>query len=144
MLFYRIGAPDRFAKAADTPKDTEVGTKKEKAYYYINQLSDNQRTLLKNKKIVFVDAGKFKLVYMVDENRKKLRYTARQRRHESKSRKNHQIILKEKERFDVSRHLTAVATQEIPGYAPKTPEEAQRPENNISLIELETALSKHN
>ena len=49
-------------------KDTKKDTNKDKLYYYIDELSKNQRTLLKDKKIVGVDPGKFNLVYMVDEN----------------------------------------------------------------------------
>ena len=92
-----------------------------------------------------VDPGKFNLVYMVDENWTKLRYTARQRRHESKSLKHHQILLKKKKRYDASKHHAATPTLETPGYRPKTIEEGQRPgKSGVSLTDVETALSKHN
>ena len=84
-------------------------------------------------------------MYMVDENWKKLRYTARQRRHESKSRKNHQIFLKKKKHYNAPKHLTVTLTLETSGYGPKTLEEAQRPgKTGLSLIDVETALCKHN
>ena len=62
-------------------------------YVYIDELSAEQLSLLGKIIIVGVDAGKFNLVYMVDETGKKLRCTAHQTRHDSKSLENHKILM---------------------------------------------------
>jgi hypothetical protein len=73
---------------------------KDHGYLYLDELSDDQLSVLSTRKIVGVDPGKFNLVYMVDEQGNKLRYTAHQRKFESKSGKNHRILLKEKKKYD--------------------------------------------
>jgi hypothetical protein len=63
---------------------------------YINDLSDEDLKLCKNKKIVSIDPNKQSLVYMMDDEKNKLRYTASQRRIESLSKRNNRITHTEK------------------------------------------------
>jgi hypothetical protein len=61
--------------------------------------------------MVGADPGKYNLLYMVDENGKKLRYTAFQRRTESMSKRNHCILLAEKQRNGVIEKETSLSDQ---------------------------------
>lgn len=63
---------------------------------YINNLSDKDLKECKNKKLVGIDPGKQNLVYMVDKNKNKLRYTVCQRRIESLRKRCSKITLREK------------------------------------------------
>ena len=63
---------------------------------YIDELNKSDLKICETRKLIGVDPGKHNLVYMVDENRNKLRYTASQRKVESKSKKCNAIILKER------------------------------------------------
>jgi len=55
----------------------------------------------KKRKIVVVDPGNFVLSYMMDKNHKKLKYTACQRRVESRSKRCQKITLEEKKRNSI-------------------------------------------
>ena len=84
-------------------KDKKYGQKilstiEEDKYSNIEDLSLDDLELLKNKNVVGLDPGKANLVFMMDEKGNKLRYTAPQRRIESKSKCNHYIMLKEKKK----------------------------------------------
>jgi len=63
---------------------------------YIDDLLQTDINKLKTKKIITVDPGKYNIVYMLDENNNKLRYTCCQRDHETKSYRNRHIIKKHK------------------------------------------------
>ena len=63
---------------------------------YIDDLIDNDLEVCKNKKIVSLDPNKQSLVYMMDDEKNKLRYTASQRRIESLSKRNNKISHREK------------------------------------------------
>jgi len=86
-------------------KDKKYGQKipsfEEDKYSNIEDLSLDDLKLLKNKNVVGLDPGKANLVFMMDEKGNKLRYTAPQRRIESKSKCNHYIMLKEKKRNNI-------------------------------------------
>ena len=69
-------------------------------YAYVDQLSDSDIETIKGRNIVGCDPGKFSLVYMSDDT-SKLRYNARQRRTETKLKKNSKILLTEKEKHGV-------------------------------------------
>jgi 6-pyruvoyl-tetrahydropterin synthase len=72
-------------------------------FHDIEDLHDEQLERFKEFNIVGADPGKFNLLYMADGDRNKLRYTAFQRRMESKSKRNRQILLKEKLRNGVNK-----------------------------------------
>ena len=63
---------------------------------YISDLSDEDLKLCKKKKIVSSDPNKQSLVYMMDDEKNKLKYTASQRRMESLSKRNNKISHREK------------------------------------------------
>jgi hypothetical protein len=65
----------------------------------------------KNRKIIGIDPGKQSLVYMVDENKKKLRYTACQRRVESYRKKNSMILQWEKLNNNIIEEETKLSLQ---------------------------------
>jgi hypothetical protein len=62
-----------------------------------------------DKKIIGCDPGKKNLVYMVDEQRNKLLYSAKQRRKESLSYRNHKILLREKKRNNIIKEETKLS-----------------------------------
>ena len=118
---------------------------KDHGYFYLKELSDEQLSTLSTKKIVGVDPGKFNLVYMVDEQGNKLRYTAHQRRFESKSGRNHKIFLKEKKKYQESGISLASDLQEAKSFEQKTfQQDSNLKSSGVSLIDLETSLSKCN
>ncbi len=61
-------------------------------FHYIDDLSKDQIEILKTKKLVSVDPGKYNLVYMYDDEGNKLRYTSCQRDTESLAKRNRRII----------------------------------------------------
>jgi hypothetical protein len=63
---------------------------------YINDLSDEDLKLCKKKKLIGIDPNKQSLVYMMYNEKNKLRYTASQRRIESLSKRNNRITHTEK------------------------------------------------
>jgi hypothetical protein len=63
---------------------------------YINDLNDEELEIAKNKKIISCDPGKHNLIYMLDENHNKLRYTGIQRRFESNKKRNSIVLEREK------------------------------------------------
>jgi len=63
---------------------------------YLTDLSDEDLNIAKTKKIVSLDPGKQNLIYMLDTENNKLRYTACQRRFESNRKRNNYILQKEK------------------------------------------------
>jgi len=65
---------------------------------YIDELCNEDLELCKSKKIVSLDPGKCSLVFMLDENKTKLRYTCCQRRMESLRKRGNKIILREKQK----------------------------------------------
>jgi len=76
---------------------------------YINKLTNEDIQKCKNKKLVSVDPGKHSLVYMLDENKNKLRYTAPQRRIESLRKRNSKIILREKIKNEIIKKETKLS-----------------------------------
>ena len=81
-------------------KDKKWGSKvpsiQEQEFYNIEDLSKEQLDVLKTRNIIGCDPGKRSLVYMIDENGKKLQYTAPQRKMESYGKRNQRILLQEK------------------------------------------------
>jgi hypothetical protein len=80
-------------------------------YHYIEDLSNDQLGDLEGRNIVGADPGKFNLLYMVDENGNKHRYTAFQRRTESLSKRNLHILLKEKQKHKIIEKETNFSEQ---------------------------------
>jgi len=68
---------------------------------YINELNDNDLEICKSKKLISIDPGKSNLIFMMDENKNKLRYTASQRKRESLSKRCNRIILFEKKKNQI-------------------------------------------
>lgn len=80
-------------------KDKKRGSSKEELVVVDNDIphisSDNIEEI-KSRKIVCADPGKYNLLYMMDENGKKLRYTSKQRDTESLAKRNRRITLRNK------------------------------------------------
>jgi hypothetical protein len=96
-------------------KDKKWGSKvpalQEQEFYNIEDLSKEQLEKLKPKNIIGCDPGKRNLVYMVDENGKKLQYTAPQRKRESYGKRNQRILLVEKKRNNIIEKETELSFQ---------------------------------
>ena len=86
-------------------KDKKWGSKvpvlQEQEFHNIEDLSKEQLEELKPRNIIGCDPGKRNLVYMVDENGKKLQYTAPQRKRENYGKRNQKILLVEKKRNNI-------------------------------------------
>ena len=82
----------------------------EKEYPYLESLDDAELTKLKSKKIIGCDPGKRSLVYMVDEEGRKLQYTAPQKRIESKAKRNAYVLGIEKRRFGITEKETLLSS----------------------------------
>jgi hypothetical protein len=96
-------------------KDKKWGSKvpvlQEQEFYNIEDLSKEQLEELKPRNIVGCDPGKSNLVYMVDENGKKLKYTASQRKIESYGKRNQRILLVEKKKHKIIQTETELSFQ---------------------------------
>ena len=90
-------------------KDNEKLTDEEELY--INNLSDKDLKECKNKKLVGIDPGKQNLVYIVDKNKNKLRYTACQRRIESLRKRCSKITLREKVKNKIIEEETKLSSE---------------------------------
>ena len=86
-----IGVSICFQKSSKKYRENKSEDSEEELY--INNLSDKDLKECKNKKLVGIDPGKQNLVYMVDKNKNKLRYTACQRRMESLRKRCSKITL---------------------------------------------------
>ena len=75
-------------------------TEEDVSYAYVDQLSDSDIEVMKGRNIVGCDPGKFSLVYMSDGT-SKLRYNAFQRRTESMAKRNHKILIREKNKNEI-------------------------------------------
>ena len=96
-------------------KDKKWGTRvpiiQEQDFYSIEDLSKEQLDTLKDKNIVGCDPGKHSLVYMMDNNGKKLQYTASQRKIEGYGKRNQRILLQEKKRNNIIKKETHLSFQ---------------------------------
>ena len=90
---------------------SKVPTLQEQDFYNIEDLSKEQLDTLKERNIVGCDPGKRSLVYMMDKNGNKLQYTAPQRKKESKSKCNQQILLLERKRNGIIEKETQLSFQ---------------------------------
>lgn len=77
---------------------------------YIDEICNEDLELCKSKKLVSIDPGKCSLVFMLDENKNKLRYTAQQRRKESLRKRNNNIILREKQKNKIIEEETELSS----------------------------------
>ena len=77
---------------------------------YINELRDNDLEICKSKKIVTIDPGKNSLIYMLDEDKNKLRYSCCQRRRESLRKRGNKIILREKQKNQIIEEETNLSS----------------------------------
>ena len=78
---------------------------------YITDLDDEEIEKCKKRKLVSIDPGKHSLVYMLDEEKKKLRYTASQRRVESYRKKCNMISRWEKLNNNIIEEETKLSIQ---------------------------------
>ena len=96
-------------------KDKKWGSKlpvvNDDEFYNIEDLSKETLDTLKNKTIVGCDPGKHSLVYMMDDKRNKLQYTASQRKVESYGKRNQRILLQEKKRNNIIEKETELSLQ---------------------------------
>ena len=96
-------------------KDKKYGAKtpilEAQEFHSIEDLSKEQLNSLKDRTIVGCDPGKHSLVYMMDEHRNKLQYTAPQRRVESKVKYNQHILLKEKQKHNIIENETRLSLE---------------------------------
>lgn len=76
----------------------------------IDEICNEDLELCKSKKLVSIDPGKCSLVFMLDENKNKLRYTAPQRRKESLRKRNNNIILREKQKNKIIEEETKLSS----------------------------------
>jgi hypothetical protein len=77
---------------------------------YIDDLCDNDLEIGKSKKLVSVDPGKSNMVFMMDEDKNKLRYTAPQRRKESLRKRCNKIILRNKKKNKIIEKETKLSS----------------------------------
>jgi hypothetical protein len=80
---------------------SRVPTLQEQYFNNIEDLSKEQLKEVAPRNIVGCDPGKRSLVYMMDDKRNKLQYTAPQRKRESKAKTNQRILLVEKKRNNI-------------------------------------------
>jgi len=78
---------------------------------YIDNLSDDQFAILKNKKIVSGDPGKKYLMYMMDDEGNELKYSCMKRDTESLAKRNRKITLanKKKSNYEVIKYETELS-----------------------------------
>jgi len=77
----------------------------------ISDLDKEQLDKLKDRKIVGCDPGKYNLVYMIDKNLNKLRFTCFQRNMENYSKRNKNILLKEKNKNNIIEKETILSNK---------------------------------
>jgi len=77
---------------------------------YITELCNEDLEMCKSKKIISIDPGKNSLVYMLDENKNKLRYSCCQRRRESLRKRCNKIILREKQKNKIIEEETKLSS----------------------------------
>lgn len=87
ICFQKIGKHKSKALVKEELKRSEM---------YITDLSDKERLICQEKKILGGDPGKSNLIYFIDDTKQSLRYTAPQRRKESYSKKYCNIISSKK------------------------------------------------
>ena len=96
-------------------KDKKWGSKlpvvSDDEFYNIEDLPKETLDTLKNKTIVGCDPGKHSLVYMMDDKRNKLQYTASQRKVESYGKRNQRILQQEKKRNNIIEKETELSLQ---------------------------------
>ena len=96
-------------------KDKKWGSKlpvvNDDEFYNIEDLPKETLDTLKNKTIVGCDPGKHSLVYMMDDKRNKLQYTASQRKVESYGKRNQRILQQEKKRNNIMEKETELSLQ---------------------------------
>jgi hypothetical protein len=96
-------------------KDKKWGSKlpvvNDDEFYNIEDLPKETLDTLKNKTIVGCDPGKHSLVYMMDDKRNKLQYTASQRKVESYGKRNQRILQQEKKRNNIIEKETELSLQ---------------------------------
>ena len=85
-------------------------TEEQDSYAYVDQLSDSDIEVMKERNIVGCDPGKFSMVYMSDGT-SKLRYNAFQRRTETMVKRNQTILLNEKKKNGIQQ-VEATLSQE--------------------------------
>ena len=80
-------------------------------YISIEELDKQQLQNLKPRNIVGLDPGKRSLVYMMDGQGNKLQYTAPQRKKESMSKRNQQILQREKKNNKINEYENVLSLQ---------------------------------
>ena len=97
LMFIKKGTIKMKNGRMKKPKKEDIeAAKANSPYKKLEALSEEDIQRLSTKKVVGLDPGKFVLTYMMDEAGNKLRYTAAQRRHETKSNRQRDIMAHEK------------------------------------------------
>jgi len=86
ICFQKIGR-SKYHKDKDPNKDPNI---------YVDDLTDEEVVQCLGRKLVGADPGKESLVYLMDDDKKKLRYTSSQRCVESHQQRCREITLREK------------------------------------------------
>jgi len=95
-LIFKKNGYDKYTKKDDKNEDNILVKECEKELKYISDLNDEELNIAKNRKLISCDPGKHNLIYMLDDEYNKLRYTAPQRRFESNKKRNSIVLQKEK------------------------------------------------
>ena len=90
---------------------TRVSMKMEQPFYNIEDCSKEQLDGLKDRNVVGCDPGRKSLVYMMDENGKKLQYTAQQRKVDSYGKRNQRILGQMKTKHDITERETLLSLE---------------------------------
>lgn len=98
LYFQKLGRASK--QKTLTPEDNSV---------YIEDLTDEELNKCKNMKLIGGDPNKHSLIYLIDEDNKKLRYTNTQRAQESQRKKYNKIILKEKKTNNIIEEETKIS-----------------------------------
>lgn len=77
---------------------------------YIDEICNEDLELCKSKKLISIDPGKSNMVFMLDENKTKLRYSCCQRRRESLRNRCNKIILREKQKNKIIEEETKLSS----------------------------------
>jgi hypothetical protein len=108
-LIFKKNGYEKYTKKEDRDEENILIKQEENELKYINDLNDEELKLVKTKKIISCDPGKHNLIYMLDEENNKLRYTAPQRRYESNKKRNSIILQKEKNKYQIIEEETKLS-----------------------------------
>jgi len=106
-----VGVSIIFEKDNIKKKNTKKKGENIKTDTYLDEISEDDLDILKDRQIVSVDPGKSTLVQMMGEDGTTLRYTACQRRMESLAKRNKNILWREKNKYDIEKMESELSDQ---------------------------------